>query len=136
MPREKELITYQELFYSIASEELEHRMVDTFTGDIPEHLLKKNALKWSIVDELDPELKGNINEEAKQKLRDYINEKRVEEVSLILPQTLFINKMSAASQEEIFDLLKFYRQFTYTLQQIFCSNNLISCPIKNFIVSL
>ena len=99
MPGEKAEITYQELFYSIASEELEHKMVDTFTGDIPEDLLKKNALKWSIVDEFDKELQASINEERKQKLRDYINEKRVEEVSLILPQTLFIKKMSAASQE-------------------------------------
>ena len=74
-------------------------MVDTFTGDIPEDLLKKNALKWSIVDEFDRELQANVNEERKQKLRDYINERRVEEVSLILPQTLFIKKMSAASQE-------------------------------------
>ena len=28
-------------------------MVDTFTGDIPEYQLKRNALKWSIVGELD-----------------------------------------------------------------------------------
>lgn len=56
--------------------------------------------------------------------------------SLILPQTLFIHKMSLASQEEIYDLLKFYRQFSETLQQIICSNNLISCPIKSFIVCL
>lgn len=74
-------------------------MVDTFTGDIPDLLLKKNALKWSIVDELDKDLQDNVNEEAKKKLREYLNEKRVEDVSLILPQTLFINKMSAASQE-------------------------------------
>lgn len=49
---------------------------------------------------------------------------------------MFIHKMSAASQGEIFDLLKFYRRFTETLQQIVCSNNIISCPIKNFIVAL
>ena len=32
-------------------------MVDTFTGDIPEYELKKNALKWSIVGELDDDVK-------------------------------------------------------------------------------
>jgi len=62
--------------------------------------------------------------------------KRVEASSLIMPETMFIHKMSQSSQEEIFDLLKFYRRFTETLQQIVCSNNLISCPLKNFIVVL
>lgn len=60
----------------------------------------------------------------------------MERSSLILSQTLFIHKMSLVSQEEIFDLLKFYRQFSNTLQQVICSNNLISCPIKNFITCL
>ena len=34
------------------------------------------------------------------------------------------------------DLLKYYKQFTITLQQIFYSNNLLSCPLKNFIFSI
>ena len=72
-------------------------MVDTFTGDIPEYELKKNALKWSIVGELDHnDVKTG---DSPEKIKEYENNKRVEEVSLILPQTLFIKKMSTASQE-------------------------------------
>lgn len=71
-----------------------------------------------------------------KKIKENMGMIRVESSSLIIPQTLFIDRMSLTSQEEIADLLKFYRQFSNTLQQIICSNNLISCPLKNFIICL
>lgn len=61
---------------------------------------------------------------------------RLENSSLIIPQTLFVDRLSVSSQEEMGDLLKFYKQFSNTLQQILCSNNLLSCPLKNFLVCL
>ena len=106
------------------------------------HLDPSEALPSSI-DEImskkSSQITGNNNKEHEYpmiKRREKIGKFRVNSSSLILPQTLFIHKMSLASQDEIYDLLKFYRQFSDTLQQIICSNNLISCPIKNFIVCL
>lgn len=50
-----------------------------------------------------------------------------------MPQTLFANRLSLQTLDQFADLLKFYKQFAISLQQIFFSNNLVSCPIKNFI---
>ena len=50
-----------------------------------------------------------------------------------MPQTLFANRLSLQTLDQFADLLKFYKQFAISLQQIFLYNNLVSCPIKNFI---
>lgn len=50
-----------------------------------------------------------------------------------MPQTLFTNRLSLQTIDQFADLLKFYKKFAISLQQIFFSNNLVSCPIKNFI---
>ena len=34
------------------------------------------------------------------------------------------------------DLLKYYNQFVNTINQLFCSNNMISCPLKHFVFTL
>lgn len=61
---------------------------------------------------------------------------RLQSCSLLLPETVFVDRLTATSRSEITDLLKYYKQFTITLQQIFYSNNLLSCPLKNFIFSI
>jgi hypothetical protein len=34
------------------------------------------------------------------------------------------------------DLIRYYEQLSNTLRQVFYSNNLISCPLKHFVLSL
>jgi hypothetical protein len=53
-----------------------------------------------------------------------------------MPETIFINRMSLNSKTEINDLVKFYRQFSNTLQQLFHSGTFISSPLKHFLFCL
>ena len=56
--------------------------------------------------------------------------------SLLLPETLFPDRLSKNSSNEVTDLLKYYNKFVYTINQLFYSNNMISCPLKHFIFSI
>lgn len=60
----------------------------------------------------------------------------IQNSSIIMPETVFIDRMSIATKMEITDLIKFYRQFSNTLQQMFYSCSIISCPLKHFLLSL
>lgn len=53
-----------------------------------------------------------------------------------MPETVFVDRLSQNSEEEVSDLLKYYNQFVNTANQLFYSNNLISCPLKHFIFSI
>lgn len=61
---------------------------------------------------------------------------RVQNCSLLLPETVFVDRLSMNSEMEVSHLLKYYSQFANTLGQLFSSNSLLSCPLKHFVFSL
>lgn len=59
---------------------------------------------------------------------------RLETSSIILPSTVFYERMNFTTKVETDQLLKIYRQLSNTIQQTINSCNLISCPLKHFLL--
>lgn len=51
----------------------------------------------------------------------------------MIPETVFLDRMSLQSKADASDMVKFYRQLANALQQMFFSVNLISVPFKHFL---
>ena len=81
-------------------------------------------------------------EESKPKVlshsrkKEYLKKMRVENSSVLIPETVFADRINKQARTVVADMLKYYSQFTNTLQQIFHSNTLISCPFKHFVLCL
>jgi len=59
---------------------------------------------------------------------------RLESSSVILPSTIFYERMNFSAKVETDELLRIYRQLSNTIQQTINSCNLISCPLKHFLL--
>jgi hypothetical protein len=59
---------------------------------------------------------------------------RIEASSIILPSTVFYERMNFSAKVETDQLLRIYRQLSNTIQQTINSCNLISCPLKHFLL--
>lgn len=59
---------------------------------------------------------------------------RLESSSIILPSTIFYERMNFSAKLQTDQSLKIYRQLSNTIQQTINSCNLISCPLKHFLL--
>lgn len=86
----------------------------------------------------DPQFMRKFESQLEKNSEKYKNmtHEEIERSSIIIPETVFVNRMEEAEQTEVLEMLDFYKIFSSSLQQLIKSVSLISCPIKHFEASL
>ena len=89
--------------------------------------MEKNPHRTSFL-----ERDNNRSAKSYSEFTDY----EIERSSVIIPETIFIDRFSLEEKEEITGLLGIYKYFSNTLQMMIRTINILSCPMKHFETSL
>ena len=122
---------YQTFFYSEAILALEETMPESSVdGFIEEQVARDLAMK----DENRPKTFGQTRREGVSE--ETHSTLKIATCSLLMPETIFTDRLSPNVRQEVRELLRFYLQIGDSLSQVLHCNSLISCPLKHFLATL
>ena len=124
--------SYQTFFYSEAIHALEETMPESSVdGFVEEQVARDLAMKDG---ESRPKAFGQMRREGVSE--ETHSTLKIAACSLLMPETIFTDRLSPNVRREVRELLRFYLQIGDSLSQVLHCNSLISCPLKHFLATL